>query len=286
MKFLTENHKIEKPCVVTVGMFDGVHVGHMALIGRLKELAGSAKTLIFTFRMPDESASLYTADEKRNLLAKTRADYAFMQEYSSNFQNTEREEFLLLLKTKYNMKALVAGEDFRFGKGAKGDAGYLVKNASQMGIKVEIVPPVLMDGEKVSSTRIRASIAAGNVKKAALLLGKPYFISGTAQKSSCGDGQFTLFTSKMTPPSGIYATLTEADEKMHRSLTRILGPEIETHLLDPECGLHSENRVVFFIDSIRNEEALRSCTERTAFTEQDIETAKSILSNKNIYKPE
>lgn len=298
MEFLADNKRIDGPSAVTVGMFDGLHLGHRALIGRLKESATDLKTLIFTFSVGDAAKSIYTTDEKKELLRNTGADYAFLQEFTPAFSDTDREDFILLLKERYNMKVLAAGEDFRFGKGAVGDAAYLEKNAGRLGIQVVIVPPVFMDGEKVSSTRIRSLISEGDVKRAGRLLGGYYFAEGAVQAgkqigSMIEFPTVNIQTPKLKPKNGVYATFTRIGGETYKSVTNVgVRPtvsdagnvNIETNIFDFTCEIYDQRVAVYFVDRIRDEKKFLSLEALKNQIARDKEKAARLLDNKNIYK--
>lgn len=300
MRFLSEKESINGPSAVTVGMFDGLHLGHKALIARLKESAKDLKTLIFTFRLSDEARSIYTADEKKTLLRGTGVDYACLQPFTTAFSNTDREEFIRLMKDRYNMKALAAGEDFHFGKGAMGDADFLVRSAGRLGIDVTIVPPVILDDDKVSSTRIRGLISAGDVKEAGRLLGGQYFATGAVRKGNrIGTGMgfptINIETPKLKPKNGVYATWTRIGNEIYGSVTNVgVRPtvsdrgavNIETNIFDFDCEIYDEEVAVYFEERIRDEKKFESPEALKSQIVRDTESAKRLLGNKSIYKPE
>jgi len=300
MEFLAENKRIDGPCAVTVGMFDGLHLGHRALIGRLKESAENLKTLIYTFSVSDETKSIYTTEEKKTLLCRTGMDYAVLQDFSPSFLNTDREDFINLLKQNYNMKALVAGEDFRFGRGAMGDAEYLLKNAEKFGLDVTIMPPVFMDGEKVSSTKIRTLIAEdGDIALAGKMLGGYYFAEGkvVAGKQIGSLIEFptvNISTPKLKPKNGVYATLTSICGQTFGSVTNVgVRPtvnhsdevNIETNIFDFDYEVYDQKITVCFVERIRKEKKFGSLEALKRQIRRDKEHAVRFLDNKNIYKP-
>lgn len=267
MVFLRQDEKIKAPSAITVGMFDGLHLGHQKLIARLKESAGKLKTMIFTFRVRDEANSIYTNAEKELLLSKTGVDYAYLQECTEEFFSTGRDSFIEQLVNRYHLKKLAAGEDFRFGKGAAGNAEYLLESAREFGISVDIVPPVMFGEEKVSSTRIRALISLGGVREAAKMLGKHYFICGRVEAgkkigSSIDFPTVNISTPKLKPSNGVYATMTEVDGKIYGSVTNVgVRPtvsssqivNIETNIFDFNYKIYNKDITVYFVDKIREE---------------------------------
>jgi riboflavin kinase/FMN adenylyltransferase len=300
MDFLAENDRIQYPSAIAVGMFDGLHLGHRALIGQLKKDAKDLKTMLFTFCVNEESQSIYTNAEKKALIEKTGVDYARLQAYTRAFLNTEREDFLILLQNLYRMQALTAGEDFRFGKGARGDADYLLKSAKRMGFTVAIVPPVLLDGEKVSSTRIRTLLASGDVTEAGRLLGGYYFISGTVEAgkkigSLIECPTVNIRTPKLKPKNGVYATFSKIGDRVYKSVTNVgvrptvcdLGEvNIETNIFDFTCEIYDQQVTVYFVGMIREEMKFTDLEALKSRIEQDKAQASDFLSNKTIYKPD
>ena len=300
MDFLAENDRILQPTVVAVGMFDGLHLGHRALIGEMKKSAKDMKTMLFTFCVDDESQSIYTNAEKRTLIEKTGVDYARLQAYTPAFLNTEREDFLSLLKNRYQMQALTSGEDFRFGKGARGDAEYLLKSAKRMGFSVKIVPPVLLDGEKVSSTRIRTLLTKGDVQDAGRLLGGYYFAAGRVEAgkkigSLIECPTVNIRTPKLKPKNGVYATFSKIGDRIYKSVTNVgvrptvcdLGEvNIETNIFDFTCEIYEQRVSVYFVKMIREEKKFADLEALKRRIEKDKAQAMDLLSNKTIYKPD
>lgn len=293
MIFLRQKDRSDAPTGVTVGMFDGLHLGHKKLIGRLKESAGNLQTMIFTFRVRDEANSIYTNAEKELLLSKTGVDYAYLQECTDEFFATDRELFIEQLKKQYLMQTLTAGEDFRFGRDALGNAAYLMQNADRFGITVDIVPPVLWGEEKVSSTRIRSLIAAGEVLEASEMLGDHYFICGKVEErtktgSSTGYPTVCIQTPKLKPAGGVYATMTEIDRKTYGSITNVgVRPtvsgskivNIETNIFDFNYKIYNKDITVYFVDKIRDEEKFNGLEELKCQIAQDKCKALELLAH-------
>ncbi len=293
MIFLRQNDKVEAPAAITVGMFDGLHLGHKKLIAHLKESAGILKTMIFTFYVGDEANSLYTNAEKELLLLKTGVDYAFLQECSKDFFSTGREQFIELLKKQYYMQKLVAGEDFRFGKDALGDASYLMRNSNKFDFTVDIVPPVMFGEEKISSTRIRSLISSGNVKEASEMLGGYYFICGKVEEgrrigTTINFPTVNMKSPKLKPLNGVYATMTEIDGKTYGSVTNVgVRPtvsdsqmvNIETNIFDFNYKIYNKDIVVYFVDKIRDEKKFGGLEELKNQIAKDKNKALGILAD-------
>ena len=166
--------------VVALGMFDGVHIGHQALIRRAVALAGElgAASVVCTFdRHPlsvlcpqKAPAPLLTLPENLNKFERLGADYALVQAFTPDYGATPPEEFLRDLVRDYRVRAIVAGENYTFGAGGRGNAALIRRMSGELGCLAEIVPPV-MDGDVMcSSTWIRRLIEAGETAHAERLL--------------------------------------------------------------------------------------------------------------------
>ena len=183
---LAPNFQLPKT-VVTIGNFDGVHLGHQAMIAQLKELAQqqNATSLVIIFEpQPLEFFKGYEAPprisslrEKVEYLTELGVDYIVVAKFDNYFRSLSAEEFAEILKHKLNASALVLGDDFHFGKNRQGNSEFL----RQYGFDVTNLKTIALDDERVSSTRIRQTLAAGDLALAAKLLGRPYSITGRVQ---------------------------------------------------------------------------------------------------------
>ncbi|MEW9150587.1 riboflavin biosynthesis protein RibF [Acinetobacter indicus] len=183
---LAPDFQLEKTAV-TIGNFDGVHLGHQAMIAQLKQLAAAQqlKTLVMIFEpQPLEFFKGYEAPprisslrEKVEYLTELGVDYIAVAKFDNYFRSLSAEAFADILKYKLNAHSLVLGDDFHFGKNRQGNSKFL----QQYGFQVTNLNTILADGERVSSTRIRQTLQAGNLALAAKLLGRPYSITGRVQ---------------------------------------------------------------------------------------------------------
>ncbi|OTG63805.1 riboflavin biosynthesis protein RibF [Acinetobacter silvestris] len=183
---LAKNLQLPKTAV-TIGNFDGVHLGHQAMISQLKELAAAQdlKTLVMIFEpQPLEFFKGYAAPprisslrEKVEYLTELGVDYIAIAKFNNEFRSLSAESFANILKNKLNTQSLVLGDDFHFGKDRQGNSQFL----KQYGFQVTNLNTVEFDAERVSSTRIRQVLQAGDLQLAAKLLGRPYSMIGRVQ---------------------------------------------------------------------------------------------------------
>ena len=183
---LAPNNQLPKTAV-TIGNFDGVHLGHQAMIAQLKSIASqqNLKTAVMIFEpQPLEFFKAYDAPprisslrEKVEYLTELGIDYIVVAKFDNTFRSLSAEEFASLLKNKLNATSLVLGDDFHFGKNRQGNSEFL----KDYGFQVTNLNTVELDGERVSSTRIRQTLQSGDLALAAKLLGRPYSITGRVQ---------------------------------------------------------------------------------------------------------
>jgi riboflavin kinase/FMN adenylyltransferase len=172
---------------VTIGNFDGVHLGHQAMIQQLKQVAAQQqlKSLVMIFEpQPLEFFQGYEAPprisslrEKVEYLTELGVDYIAVAKFNNTFRSLSAEAFASILKDQLNAQSLILGDDFHFGKNRQGNSEFL-KN---YGFDVHNLQTIALEGERVSSTRIRQTLAEGNLALAAQLLGRPYSITGRVQ---------------------------------------------------------------------------------------------------------
>jgi riboflavin kinase/FMN adenylyltransferase len=177
-----------QPVALTIGNFDGVHLGHKALLSRLlaeAKLRGIPSAVVIfephprEFFTPDQApARLTSLREKLELLAELGVDRVHICRFNSKFAQMSANDFIDALHKKLSVKYVLIGDDFRFGSGRSGDFALMEKIAIQQGFKVEAMHSVLYDGLRVSSTAVRATLASGHMRAAKRFLGRPYSISG------------------------------------------------------------------------------------------------------------
>ena len=221
--------------VLALGMFDGVHLGHRALIRQAAEAARrlGAEAVAFTFTdAPGKLlhlpvTSLSTPSQRVSWLKEAGADRVDMVDFTQSFADLSPEGFLAYLRERYDVAALAAGFNYTFGRYGAGTAETLKQLGAEHGFPVLIAEPVLLDGEPVSSTRIRARISEGAMEAARALLGRPYTLTGSVVSArhighTLGYPTANLETGEqLLPLDGVYATYAVLDGTAHPAVTNV-----------------------------------------------------------------
>ena len=289
-----------KRCAVMLGKFDGMHIGHRAILNKLMEMKKNLPAVVLEIDSPKMDGNvLVTSSEKHSLYEQLEINSCIHVPFES-IRELSPEDFVRILKQKCKVEIVCAGEDFRFGFQRSGDANMLVSLCEKYGIQAYIVKQVCCDGQVVSSTYIRNLIANGRTEEASVLLDSPYRITGITMQGrqlgrTIGFPTLNLVPSsdKMLPPDGVYETETMINGLIYPSITNIgCNPSVdeasertvETHLfeLPPEGIGYSEYIEVYFGRQIRKEMKFSSLTELKEQIQKDCEIAKNRI--KPIYK--
>ncbi len=289
-----------QPVALTIGNFDGVHLGHKALLARLMDAAKSrgipSAVIIFEphpreFFTPKQApARLTSLREKLELLAELGVDRVHICNFNTQFAQMSASSFIDALYKKLSVKYVLIGDDFRFGSGRSGDFALMEKIAGQQGFSVEAMHSVLFDGLRVSSTAVRAALAAGNMRSAARFLGRQYSISGRVVHGDKLGREIGFPTANVQmkhnrpPLSGIYVVRVSGDHISHLQGAASLGVRptvhengravLEIHLLDFAQEIYGQHLRVEFLHKLRNEEKypdLKSLTQQIAL---DVENTR------------
>jgi riboflavin kinase / FMN adenylyltransferase len=278
--------------VVTVGTFDGVHLGHRSVLAEIVRRAErtSRRSVLATFhphplrivRPEIAPALLTTAEEKKEILAESGLEYAVFIPFTTTLQNYSARRFVEeILVGRLGMQELVVGYDHRFGRGREGDVDSMRRFGAELGFSVDVVGPVHAGSEPVSSTRIRRALATGDVVKAAEGLGRPYSIRGAVVHGVQRGRELGYPTAnlqvvdseKLLPLEGIYAVYAGIGRErvpglLHlgpRPTFRGLPPSVEVHLLDWDGDLYGHEIRVDLCMRIRE---VRPFTSGAALIEQ------------------
>ena len=272
--------KKQRPAAIALGFFDGLHLGHAALINDCvsfaKERGLSAD--IFTFNdHPKNIMSgklmiprLISEAEKLDRLSALGIDRVFDFDFADNFHTMGPEIFAReLLARAFSAKAVFCGFNFRFGAGASGDPGALDAFGNDFGFETYVIDPVYVSGRLVSSSLIRRCINSGDVENAGRLLGRDFVLCGNVEKGS-GFGHVMGFPTanffqdpKMTVPAfGVYVTETIVDGEIYPSVSNVgICPtvkedglvNVENHILETDMDLYGKEILVHFKKMLRKE---------------------------------
>ena len=281
--------------VLTVGSFDGIHVGHQALIRQLVDQAGQRERLagLVTFyphpamvlRPERPAAYLTTPGEKMALLEPMGLDWIAVLSFTPDLAAMSPRRFVEHLRDRVNMRGIWVGPDFALGRNRTGDASTLRGLGETLGFQVHDMPYVTQDGEKVSSTHIRTLLRRGHVEEASQLLGRLYGVSGEvvhgAQRGRClgyPTANVDVRTDRLVPANGIYATFARLGPERYPSVTSIgVRPtfdngarSVETYLLDFSGSLYGCDLVVEFVARLRPEKRFAAVKDLIAQIEQDV----------------
>lgn len=291
--------------VVTIGNYDGLHLGHQAIIKRVIELAkeGKGEAVVLTFEPhpvkflhPELQIPLITPSRKKMLLlAQFGVDVTINLPFTDDIARMTAKEFIQeIVQRRIAPRQVVVGFNFTFGKGRTGTSGELKKIGESLGFNAEIIPPFHVDGEVVSSTRIRELIARGDIREANRMLGSNFFmlgkvIHGHARGKELGFPTANLeITQDLYPKEGVYAATVMVDERRYDGVVNIgtnptFGDEqlaVEVFLFDYQGDLYGKELQVALVDKLRDEQAFPSPELLVRQIEKDIQRAKEILREK------
>jgi len=289
---------------VTIGNFDGVHRGHAKIIERLKQFADQlgAAAIVFTFdphpvrilRPQQSPPPLTWTDRKGDLLADLGVDAVIAYPTNAELLNLDyRDFFQEIVVQAIGAKAMVEGPNFFFGRQRLGNPEKLGELCARHQIQLEIVEPLMVDQQFISSSRIRKLISQGDVEQAALMLTHPYRIRGMVTHGAGRGAPLGFPTANLDaidtliPGKGVYAGRTFVNGRGHWSAIHI-GPnptfkeeilKVESHLLDFESSLYGQAVEVDFIARIRDIQTFESVDQLTAQLRQDISATRSLARN-------
>lgn len=266
--------------VVAIGNFDGVHLGHAALAEKLvlaaREFALPATVLTFEphprefFSPATAPARLSTLREKLELLAASGVEQAMVCPFNAAFAALSAEEFIgCVLVGSLRARHLIVGDDFRFGAGRRGDFAMLESAGKSAGFSVAAMDSVLLDGERVSSSAVRRALAAGDMARAAALLGRPYMMDGQVAHGAKLGRQLGFATANIRirhnplPMTGVFAVEVAGLGDVSLPGVANLGirptvggtrPLLEVHLFDFDRDIYGAHISVRFVHKLRDEQ--------------------------------
>jgi riboflavin kinase/FMN adenylyltransferase len=294
---------------VTIGVFDGVHLGHRHVIAEARRLAAElgAKSAVVTFDRhpaavvrPDSAPALLTdLDQRLELLASTGVDFALVVHFDEERSRETAEDFVRReLVECLRAKAVVVGADFHFGHGRRGDVALLQAMGQEHGFEVDglqLMASAAADARVVSSTAIRSALAAGDVDGSNRMLGRPHEVRGTVQAGDRRGRELGFPTANvgvpeeiLLPADGIYAGWYLRPDGVALPAAISLGRRptfyddqkyslLEAHILDFDGDLYGETARVRFVARLRGEEKFGSLEALVAQIEADVARARDLL---------
>lgn len=292
-----------RPVVLSIGNFDGVHKGHQSVLSRLREVAASqdANKAVITFKnhpsqvlRPQVPVRLISNLQHRlELLRQQHIDYLLLLEFTKEFSQQSAEEFLRKIKKHIPFSHLVLGHDATLGRDRQGDPKVIAALSKELGFSVEYIDEWTENGSSVSSSIIRRYIQDGDFILTTEMLGRPYSIMGEVVHGEklgkkLGYPTANLDVSQLClPPLGVYAVTMKFQGKVHKGVAN-LGiaptmrtnpvPILEVHLFQPRDNLYGELVEVFFQGYIRPEKKFASPEELKAHIAEDVKIAHKMLT--------
>jgi len=294
----------DKVCIA-IGVFDGVHLGHQAVIRAAMEDAkacgGTAVALTFDphpmrVLAPDKAPPLLTSTEHKLALIETlEMPVCLLVPFTMEFAQTEPEAFLdQLQKATKKLQTICVGHAFRFGHNRKGDVQTILEFGKQRGVRVDVIPPVTANGETISSTTIRKAIAVGDLAKAERMLGRPFSVLGTVEAGDRVGRKLGYPTANLNPhneflpPNGVYAVRALYGRQRLSGIVNIgvrptiaanaIDRRLELHVLDFSDDLYGKAIEVLFVQKLRDEQKFDSPETLKAQISRDANEARRILT--------
>jgi riboflavin kinase/FMN adenylyltransferase len=285
--------KYDKPLILGLGFFDCVHAGHRELIKKVVSSAKETGCVAALSTFSNNPYRLFNPDAKViNLFAERAAVMASLGieavipfTFDAEFKKIDRKDFLDKLFNNFRIKRLVCGYDYLFGFKGAGDAEYLKLYAVSKGADVIVEEPVLIDGERVSSTAVKEALQAGEIEKANKLLAAPFFMTGTVS-DGFGRGRemgyptanLSFKKSKLTPKDGVYKTAVTVKGRRYDSVTNVgakptfsdASKGVETYIDGFDGRIYGEEIKIEFIKRIRDVQRFGSAAELKARIAADL----------------
>jgi riboflavin kinase / FMN adenylyltransferase len=297
----TDNAEIQRPTVLTLGVFDGLHLGHQLIMRTVVERARAAGAVptVITFDphpravLHPESAPplLQTFDQKIEAFGVLGIEQTIVVRFTKEFSAIRAADFLRDVVTdRLHAKEVYLGKGFAFGHNREGNIELLQRLGGELGFVAGEVPEVKLRGRRVSSSKIRQLLAYGQVNLARRMLGRPYGVEGRVERGSERGHKLGFPTANLHPPNrviprnGVYVTGTLIDGQWRRSVTNVglrptfgdaSEPSVETFVMDWEGDLYGDVVRVRFLYRLRDERKFSSIEQLTRQIKRDVDRANS-----------
>lgn len=312
MNIIYDLKQLERPltnAVLTIGNFDGVHKGHIAIFEKVKEKAKAinGQSAVMTFQphpikvmKPGNGPALITPiNQKLSLIWNVGIDFIFCINFTHQFSSISAQDFVQdILVGKIGIKEVVVGYDYTFGHKRQGNITLLREMGDKLCFRVHVMEPVYIDRTLVSSTSIRKLIREGNLPEAKKILGRDYQVCGIVIKGENRGGKLMGFPTanlslidELIPRKGVYAVTVVINDKTHKGVTNIgYNPtfgnnalSVETHLLDFSENILGKTIKVNFLKRLRDEKSFKTIKELSDQIAQDIRQAKKLFALNEAY---
>ncbi len=292
---------------LAVGVFDGVHQGHVFLLERLKERASQMDLVpgVITFLShprnvlhPERKLPCLSSREERLRLLRRRVDLVIELPFTKKLADLGARDFVEMLREHLDLKMLVMGPDFALGRGREGDASLLRKLGEELGFEVEVVPPLVIRGRRVSSSAIREALSSGDIETANAMLGRSYSLEGVVVRGASRGRALGFPTAniapdpqKLLPARGVYAALAFVNQRFYKAAVNIgVRPTfesseeitIEAFLIGFEGELYGAECKLHFVKRLREERRFPSAEELISQIREDVKRASEILAGEEI----
>lgn len=287
---------------LTIGVFDGVHLGHQLLINRVKEKADeeNLESVVVTFlhhpRLilghQSHITFITSIEERVKLLKNLGVSHVVTLSFTHELARLSAREYVSLMMQYLKMRELVVGPDFALGKGREGDINSLRSLGKELGFGIEVVPPLLYQGEVISSTAVRGALARGEINKMNKFLGRRFSLNGQVEHGDSRGKTLGYPTANLIPEEeqalpadGVYAAYAIVDEHRYNSVLNIgVRPTfrgehrlIEVHILDFNSNIYGQELTIELVDRLRDEMKFPGPEELKAQMSKDVELAKVLL---------
>lgn len=304
----TENANIQKPTVLTLGVFDGLHLGHQRImqtvVERAAEVGAHATAITFDPHpravLHPESAPplLQTLDQRLANFEVLGIEQAIVIQFDREFAQRPAEDFISeMIHDRLHAKEVHLGKDFAFGRNRGGNIDLLRKMSSELGFIADEVPEVRLRGHRISSSRIRRALEGGRVNLVRRMLGRPYGVEGVIERGARRGHTIGFPTANLKPHNrvipryGVYATATLVDGVWRKSITNIgvrptferdVDPSIESYIFDFDGDLYGDVLRVRFLHRIRDERKFKGIDELKAQIERDTVRALNYFRHEGV----
>jgi riboflavin kinase/FMN adenylyltransferase len=304
LRSIPELEKLRGPLFLAIGVFDGVHRGHQAVISTSADhaRAGNGTPVVVTFDphpekvlRPEKAPHLLTATQhKIALIRNLGVGHLLVITFDKQFATTEPEDFVQqLVSNSKPLREICVGHEWSFGKNRRGNLDLLKRLGAKLDFQVVGVPPVRTNGEVVSSTAIRRAVEKGDFAKAAAMLGREYTILGTVTRGDNLGKKIGFPTANLSahseqfPPNGVYAAEAKIDSELHRGVINLgVRPTVsggkservlEIHLFDFERDVYGRDVEVRFLKFLRPEKKFENIDALVAQIRRDVEEARALF---------